>query len=198
MGQARAVRVVNLVAQGTIEEGMLSVLAFKKSVFAGVLDGGDKDVFLGGTKLNKFMETVERVAASIPEATVEEADAAYGAPERDGGRPERPDRPGRRRGPARPMRPVPAPMPAAAASAPAGTDVWTNLLQAGMAVLQQVVQGASGTGGRAGAAAAPAQPSLLERDQVTGQSYLRLPVPPPDVLKQLLQSVGSLLQGMQG
>ena len=59
IGQRQPVRVVNFVAQGTIEEGMLSVLKFKKSLFAGVLDGGDKDVFMGGSRLTKFMETVE-------------------------------------------------------------------------------------------------------------------------------------------
>ena len=42
LGQTRRVQVVNFVAQGTIEEGMLSVLKFKKSLFAGVLDGGDE------------------------------------------------------------------------------------------------------------------------------------------------------------
>src|SRR6202007_530012 len=61
LGQSKAVRVVNFIAQNTIEEGMLSVLKFKKSLFAGVLDGGDKDVFLGGSKLNRFMETVEKM-----------------------------------------------------------------------------------------------------------------------------------------
>ena len=66
LGQARPVRVVNFVAQGTIEEGMLSVLKFKRSLFAGVLDGGEKDVFLGGSRLNKFMESVERATSSIP------------------------------------------------------------------------------------------------------------------------------------
>src|SRR5207244_3018098 len=66
LGQARPVRVVNFVAQGTIEEGMLSVLKFKRSLFAGVLDGGEKDVFLGGSRLNKFMESVEKATAAIP------------------------------------------------------------------------------------------------------------------------------------
>jgi SNF2 family DNA or RNA helicase len=40
LGPTRGVQVVNFVAEGTIEEGMLSVLAFKKSLFAGVPDGG--------------------------------------------------------------------------------------------------------------------------------------------------------------
>ena len=35
LGQTRPVQVVNFVAKGTIEEGMLSVLAFKRSLFGG-------------------------------------------------------------------------------------------------------------------------------------------------------------------
>jgi hypothetical protein len=66
-------RVVNFVAQGTIEEGMLSVLRFKKSLFAGMLDGGETEVFLGGSRLNKFMETVESTTKAIPEAMAEDA-----------------------------------------------------------------------------------------------------------------------------
>src|SRR5438067_4409750 len=71
LGQRRPVQVVNFVAQGTIEEGMLGVLKFKKSLFAGVLDGGDKEVFLGGSRLTKFMETVEKTTSSIPVADQE-------------------------------------------------------------------------------------------------------------------------------
>ena len=72
LGQRQPVRVVNFVAQGTIEEGMLSVLRFKKSLFAGVLDGGETEVFLGGSRLNKFMETVESATKSIPEAMAQD------------------------------------------------------------------------------------------------------------------------------
>src|SRR5207249_3848314 len=57
LGQTRPVQVVNFVAKGTIEEGMLSVLGFKRSLFAGVLDGGDREVFLGGSRLKRFMES---------------------------------------------------------------------------------------------------------------------------------------------
>src|SRR5262249_37322808 len=70
LGQRQPVRVVNFNAQGTIEEGMLAVLKFKKSLFAGVLDGGEKEVFLGGSRLNKFMETVESATAAIPEELI--------------------------------------------------------------------------------------------------------------------------------
>jgi hypothetical protein len=41
---------------------MLSLLAFKKSLFAGAPDGGDSEVFPGGTRLSMFMESVEAVS----------------------------------------------------------------------------------------------------------------------------------------
>ncbi|MFW6161557.1 MAG: DEAD/DEAH box helicase [Planctomycetota bacterium] len=66
IGQHRPVQVVNFVSEGTIEHGMLSVLAFKKSVFDGVLDGGEDHVFLDGSRLKKFMDQVERVSGAVP------------------------------------------------------------------------------------------------------------------------------------
>ena len=67
MGQARPVRVINFVAKGTIEEGMLSVLAFKRSLSAGILDGGSGEISLGGSRLNRFMKDVENVTGSMGE-----------------------------------------------------------------------------------------------------------------------------------
>ena len=74
LGQKRPVQVINFVAEGTIEEGMLSVLKFKTSLFAGVLDGGERDVFLGGSRLTRFMETVEKTTAAISEPAVVQKD----------------------------------------------------------------------------------------------------------------------------
>jgi hypothetical protein len=70
------VQVVNLVAQGTIEEGMLSLLGFKRAVFAGVLDGGDAEVFLGGSRLARFMETVEKTTATSGAPPAESVETA--------------------------------------------------------------------------------------------------------------------------
>ncbi len=66
LGQKQPVQVYNLVSQGTIEEGMLKTLAFKKSLFSGVLDGGQKEIFLGGSRLTKFMESVEKATTAVP------------------------------------------------------------------------------------------------------------------------------------
>src|SRR5205807_112944 len=72
LGQAQPVRVINYVAKGTIEEGMLSVLKFKKSLFAGILDGGDKDIMFGGTRLTKFIQTVEETTKAIPKLPLDD------------------------------------------------------------------------------------------------------------------------------
>lgn len=61
LGQTKTVRVLNFVAEKTIEEGMLNVLKFKKGLFGGVLDGGDKEIHFEGSRLKKFMETIESV-----------------------------------------------------------------------------------------------------------------------------------------
>src|SRR5439155_1722514 len=128
LGQKRPVQVVNFVAKGTIEEGMLSVLSFKKSLFAGVLDGGAKEVFLGGSRLTKFMETVEKTTDAIPATTYD-----------DDGQPEREERETRlargekQRGEQRPLAP---------------TDPFAGLLQTGMRFLQNL-QGAMQPGSSA-------------------------------------------------
>src|SRR5208283_3989811 len=67
LGQKRPVQVISFVAKGTIEEGMLSVLAFKRSLSAGILDGGSGEISLGGSRLNRFMKDVENVTGGIGE-----------------------------------------------------------------------------------------------------------------------------------
>ncbi len=198
LGQRQPVRVVNFVARGTIEEGMLSVLKFKKSLFAGVLDGGEKEVFLGGSRLTKFMETVESATGSIPE-TIAEAPEEAPTPSADR-EPEADEAPrtGGKKTAAPGAGSAPAPSAPAAAS---GGDVWAGLLQAGMALLQQFSGGGEKSSpapnGTSGASAGGGLGALMRRDDQTGEPYVRLPVPPPEVMEQALAALGNLLKGMQ-
>jgi superfamily II DNA or RNA helicase len=202
LGQARPVRVVNFVAQGTIEEGMLQVLQFKRSLFAGVLDGGEKDVFLGGSRLNKFMESVEKATSAIPpQELLDDASEALHRPPMEGDEEE--PQPTRRRGrPGRAGRPAPVPTGAGAPAAggmpaPAVDDPWAGLLQVGMALLQQLA-GAAGSGAGQGGAARPGGTSAtVVRDERTGESYLKVPLPKPEVLENALKAVGALLEGLR-
>ena len=170
LGQRQPVRVVNFVARGTIEEGMLGVLKFKKSLFAGILDGGDAEVNLGGSRLTKFMEAVESAAAHIPAAPATEAEEAKEA--------------GRELAPAKVERKADE---TAVRTAPA-SDAWSGLLQAGMALARQLADASK---------AQPSADGLVRRDERTGETYLRLPVPSPEVVQQALQVVGAFLQSFQ-
>ncbi|MGK2901103.1 MAG: DEAD/DEAH box helicase [Burkholderiaceae bacterium] len=193
MGQSRGVQVVNFVGQGSIEEGILSVLAFKKSLFAGVLDGGESEIFLQGTKLSKFMESVERVAGAMgevdadadaetdiatepapPTGAVDSTAAAAGPSRAGAGEDEAAQRPAAAEA-ARPVEPLDEAPPPPATPA----DPWAALLETGAALLQ----------GLASARAGGAAPMTIERDPVTGRSSVRLPLPEPAVLQRLARAL---------
>ncbi len=190
MGQKRPVRIVNFVAKGTIEEGMLSVLAFKRSLSAGILDGGTGEISLGGSRLNRFMKDVENVtghmgegeamtpaeeaggvttmseAASVPE---ENADAKVGAgemaiPEHEG-------------------REVSEQTPRNEA------DPWQALVQVGAQLVAAL--------GAASNPAAPAHP-WIERDPGTGVQSLKMPLPSPETAGQIADVLSMLANTLRG
>jgi len=180
LGQKQPVRIVNFVARGSIEEGMLGVLQFKKSLFSGVLDDGDKDVFLGGSRLTRFMEQIETATQSVPAnvlqeivETTDDDEASAGAEQPRGQR-----RSARRDGQAAPV--------------PAPADPWAGLLQAGMALFQQATAATAGQ-----TDATPKMSALVRRDDRTGESYLHLPVPKPELLENALKALGALLEGFR-
>jgi len=151
LGQQNPVQVVNLVAKGAIEEGMLELLKFKKSLFAGVLDDGASEVFMKGGRLGRFMETVERATEGIPEQV--------------------------------PEPPPEEPAPPAKDEDDTTGELWTGLLQTGLKLFEQFSAAAKGPG--------------VDRDPKTGQAFVRLPVPPPQVVEQALTAIQSLLQQLQ-
>ena len=66
MGQKSKVSVINFVANQTIEHRMLFVLDFKSALSQGILDDGEDAIFMEADKFTKFMETVEAVTADMP------------------------------------------------------------------------------------------------------------------------------------
>jgi SNF2 family DNA or RNA helicase len=196
MGQKRPVQVVNFIAKGTIEEGMLSTLAFKRSLAAGILDGGTGEIALGGSRLNRFMKDVENVTGSMgegeavtpaeemtnvdsaatdvhaPEATLDAtvdtvgADARVGADETAIG----------------------------TATSAAAVDPWGALLQFGAQFAAAL--GATGAAGSAD----QDQPShpWIERDPQTGARNLKLPLPPPETARQIADALSAMAQALRG
>lgn len=167
IGQTRGVQVMNFVSQGTIEEGMLSVLAFKKSLFAGVLDGGDSEIFMHGTRLSQFMDSVEEVTQTM----------------------------GQGEAPAEASEPVPAPAvgngdaglaaPGSATPAAATPDPWAPLLDVGMQLVAALAQATDADN--------PKRPAWIEEDSATGKSFIKLPVPDPQTVQRLAGALGELI-----
>jgi len=61
MGQKNSVSVINFVSLYTIEHKMLGVLKFKTSLAQGILDNGESVIFLSDSKFNAFMKDVEQI-----------------------------------------------------------------------------------------------------------------------------------------
>lgn len=166
LGQHRPVRVINFVSQGTIEQGMLSVLSFKQSMFAGVLDGGSPEVFLGGSRLKRFMDSVDRVTADIPPAMPSQEEAASQAAD------------------------AAEPQDALDVQAPAPPD-WGRLLSAGVSFLNQLGS-ALAAGEKKPVEVGPGL--RIETDDATGQRHLKLPVPSKKVLGDLAGLLSQLAE----
>ncbi len=173
MGQKRPVQIVNFVAKGSIEEGMLSVLAFKRSLSAGILDGGEGEISLGGSRLSRFMKEVESVTghmgnaepvtpaeeiAAVPPAT--SLETAQNPEEREVGA-----------GEAAPDTRAPV------------ADPWQALAQVGAQLISALAA--------ANDPAAPAHP-WIERDPSTGARSLKLPLPPPEAASRIADALSSL------
>lgn len=184
MGQKRPVQIVNFVSKGTIEEGMLSVLAFKRSLSAGILDGGTGEISLGGSRLNRFMKDVGNVTGHMGEgeavSAVEEAGnvaAAFGAePIEAMGSEEK----------ANTL--VATQKTDDVSSNQASTDPWGVLLQLG----SQLVAALTVTDN--GGTTHP----WVERDQTTGRRNLKVPLPPPETARWFADALTVLADALRG
>jgi hypothetical protein len=185
LGQTRPVQVVNFVAKGSIEEGMLSVLAFKRSLSEGVLDGGNSEISLGGSRLNRFMKDVESVTANMGTGeAVSAAEEAGGIGSAGAGAMDEVNADTTVGG----HETVPA-SGVIAASRDASLDPWQALVQMG-AQLFTAIAAANGSNSTVH--------SWIDRDPSTGAQTLRLPLPPPETAKQLADVLAALAESLRG
>jgi superfamily II DNA or RNA helicase len=186
MGQKRPVHVINFVSAGTIEEGMLSVLAFKRSLSAGILDGGASEISLGGSRLTRFMKDVESVTgkmgAAEAVAPAEEAQNAAASAEQAVSASESIVAVNERA----------ASETAVLEAAPqrdSAPDPWQFLLQAGAQFASALAS--------ANDPKAAAHP-WIERDPAGGAPSLKIPLPPPETVKLLANALSALAEGLRG
>ena len=174
IGQHRPVQVINFVSEGTIEHGMLGVLAFKKSVFAGVLDGGEDRVSLGGTRLRKFMDHVGQVTDAVPATAHEPPPAPEPEPE------EAPVAEREAAGPTAPPAITPSPL--------------QPLIETGAAFLREIARTAAESRARG---RSPID-AFVQTDEGTGQPYLKIPVPDRQTVETAASALASLLNAFTG
>ncbi|MFH1718721.1 MAG: DEAD/DEAH box helicase [Planctomycetota bacterium] len=170
LGQHRPVRVVNFVAQGTIEHGMLSLLSFKQSLFSGVLDKGKDEVFLGGTRLKRFMDSIDKATSAIPEPMPRQAEAG-GAGENI-------------------AEDISVTAEKAESTESQQEQAWNDMISTGLTFLDKLGQTLLGGAERASEPSAKTLSALkIETDEATGQRHLKLPMPG----KETIQGIVNLL-----
>jgi superfamily II DNA/RNA helicase len=173
IGQRAPVRVVNFVAEGTIEQGMLSVLQFKKSLFAGVLDGGETEVFLGKGRLDRFMQSIERVTAGIQAVPVAEETPADAS--------------------------VTEPSAAEAGATPLSeplVDPMARLLESGVGFLRQL-EAALPAEDNPGSNGGKSTTRRIEaRQDADGSTFLAVPMPSREAVARFTDGLAALLRSM--
>jgi hypothetical protein len=157
---------------------MLSVLGFKRLLFAGVLDSwtaGESQVFLGGSRLKRFMESVENATAGVPAPSAEEAPEPAAVE------------------PAVDETLVDGDGDAIAAAQPIA-DPLSGLLRTGLELLTQLTATAATE-----QTAALAPPRVFERirDGRTGQSYLKIRMPQPEVMDRVAGASQALPESLR-
>jgi superfamily II DNA or RNA helicase len=188
MGQLRPIQVINFVSKGTIEEGMLSVLAFKRSLAAGILDGGGGEISLGGSRLNRFMKDVESVTGRMGEGeAVTPAEEVRQTVTADGTGAARNGKADAATGAGAMVRA--RTNEAAAPPRDSASDPWQALIQVGTQLIAAL--------SAANDPRAPAHP-WIERDSVSGAQNFKIPLPPPETARQLANALSALADNLRG
>ena len=207
MGQRRPVSIVNLIAKDTIEEGMLTTLAFKRSLASGILDAGASEIALGGTRLSRFMKDVVKVTEGSREAGAMAAregvvgddaapgDVASGDVARAGASIDEPasaeaEGPSAAQGARLPEALIDeARGPQNGAVSDSRQSPWDALLQAGLS-LAAVLRDDDGS--------TPPAHDWIERDPASGARRLVIPVPPAETVQRLADALGEIAGALAG
>ncbi len=189
-GQKKNVNIINFVAEHTIEHSMLGKLKFKTALAEGILDNGEPNIFIGDSKFNMFMKSVEELvsdsdatATVVPsEAFVEEtlekalnigeqADEESFSNDDD-------------------VKTIPA---QETFEKPIVADQTSQLLVSASSFISQLTKTLSDEG-----ATEDLLKSLTRKDESTGQTYLQIPVENEGVVKNAITLLAGLFKGITG
>lgn len=197
LGQEKPVNIINLVAQGTIEHNLLGVIQFKKSMAAGVLDDGEDTIFMGDSKFKQFMASVETITRGttigemssvepdeIEQPNIAPSDEEALAPD-FAAEPE--PLPRKHTETYEPEEQSTLPAPSSPRAEPAA------LIQNGMQFLGQLAQTLSDP-----QATKRLVDTIVQKDEKTGQTFVKLPVENEQAVEGMLNLLGGLLKAMSG
>ncbi len=208
LGQQNNIQVINLVTPNSIEESMLGKLRFKTSMFEGVLDDGEDSVFVGDDKFTKMMEAVSGIIEEEEEAvSADEAETTTGfsvstesveEEEKPANQPkeEKPvaapevEKPVADSEAEKPVadpeaeKPV-APHSASTASHP--TSQPKDLVSQGVSFLSGLAETL-----KSPEATAQLVDSIVEKDEQTGKTSIKIPVESKETVSNLLNLIGKL------
>jgi hypothetical protein len=187
------VRVVNFISSGSIEARILELLKFKKSVFAGALDQDGEDVvMIGESQLKRFMNTVETVSEKIEKSDPLAEEQILREAERDEALADRAEQLERDPNAA-------GGVGVSALESGKGLEGLNTLLVRGAEFLMNLSQTLTApTRESATQSSIKGLSPLLERDEASGRSFLKIPMPEPEAIQTLLSSLGALLGGVIG
>ncbi len=191
MGQKKPVRIINFVSRNSIEERILGLLSFKKSLFNGVLDDDGSDVvMLGQSQMEQFMTSVEEATTGLEKADyqidVEEKEEEQAACVDEAGyalndqeEQEKPE-----------------------AVVDTGQKALNDLLEGGARFLMGLSQALAPqkTTSEKGSDGKPEQPleSIVQRfvgkDEATGKPCLKIPIPEPEVVNSIVSGLQQLFK----
>ena len=156
---------------------MLSLLSFKQSLFSGVLDKGRDEVFLGGTRLKRFMDSVDKTTSAIPESMPQQAKAGG-----DG------DGTGQQVAAEAVKKVVPQTIQ---------QQAWDDLVSTGLSFLDKLGQTLLGQKSQQQQPISKTLSGIkVETDKATGQRHLKLPIPKKEVLTGLANLFNELSKKM--
>lgn len=200
LGQEKQVQVINLISESTIEHRMIMRLKFKSNLAEAVLDTGEDQVFMSDKKFKDFMEELQKVQleGDIPtpaEATTDEdfETSPAIAPKDTQIEPEFPiedwwDEES----------------PASTDNAPSngsenkqqseqqGSAPSQGLVQTGMRFLSQLSQTLSDE-----QATKKLVQQITEKDEKTGQTYVKLPVESEAIVQNAVKLLAGFLGGLK-
>ena len=199
MGQKNKVSVINFVSRDTIEQRMLGVLKFKTSLAQGILDQGESAIFLSDSKFYAFMKDIEQMTVQESEprtaALVSDEEENMEVRESDTKEAIEPIIPGDDD-----FEPFDNQLSSTSDESQPETPKETKetvagepseLLAKGFSFLSGLAKTLSTKDG-----AEQLAHSLVEKDEKTGKTHLKIPVENEETVSNVLNMLGNLFKGL--